>query len=430
MAQTTQTALELLDHSPDFDSRYRRRRERERAQYRRVKRRVPFPFLGDHESVADPEDVSSYARRRKEAYGDYFGQESGGPRGRGDGAMALPECEDLQALADTFGTSPERLTQAVEMQRRGLDRKPKRFTLCGLLGHRVNCSEHDEHKFLQLYTCHCRYCATCGPAWFRRKFSDLSVVLEPVIEHLLHEGQKHGRDMVVAKLDFTIPNTGTMPASDSIREFHRNMHRFWRLVERFCGVSRSEYGQAGCDEFGGGNTNLHRHSLYVGPELPQRNKELSALWSIACMPGKRRREMLRFIRKQGLVNAWGQLADSEWRFVSIKHARSFRAALAHALKYPAKFLSASTPERLAELEAAFHRTRRFSTGGVFYRLKVMREPGEDSPVGSCPLCGARLCEVVEPWVSRFALEAEGRRDVDLVRRETARATLLSQSGPP
>jgi len=190
-----------------------------------------------------------------------------------------------------------------------------------------------------------------------------------------------------------------------VKKFHADIRRFWRAAERRFGISRKEYGHAGCDEFGGGNTNLHRHCVYVGPRLPQskERKELSALWSE--------------IR-------------GERSFVSIKHARSFPEALAHALKYPAKFLSISTPERLAELEAAFHRTRRFSTGGAFYNVTPTREPGEESPIGECPHCGARLCEVLETWVPRFVLEAEGRRDVEQVRREVGRAKILSGSGPP
>jgi hypothetical protein len=140
--------------------------------------------------------------------------------------------------------------------------------------------------------------------------------------------------------------------------------------------------------------------------------------------------MLRFVRACGLEYAWAFLKSEERRFVSIKRARSFRAALAHALKYPAKFLSSSTPERLASLEETFHHTRRFSTGGVFYNLKFEREPGEDSRNGSCPICGSRLYEIVEPWSSIFSLEAEGRLNLAVVFRAAAQARVFSGSGPP
>lgn len=412
---------ESWDHSPEFDAQYRKSRARRRGRLRRGNY-----SLG---AIADPEEISSEARRRAETYAQYFGGGNTKRRG-GDPRLALPECNDLRALAETFGASQERLTQAVAMHRRSLGGKAKRLVLCGRVGHRVNCSESSEHRFLQRYLCHTRYCDTCGPAWFRQQFSFLSTRLEPVIEHLLHEGRKRGRSMEVAKLDVTVPNRGVMPTPQEVRSFHQQIREFWRLAERVCGITRQEYGRAGCDEFGGSNTNLHRHSLYVGPRLPQKHKELSALWSITGLRGARRGEMLRFIRQHGLRHAWDALAQNERHFASIKRAQSFRAALAHALKYPAKFLSGSTPERLAELEAAFHRTRRFSAGGVFYNVAPEREPGEDSPIGCCPICGARLSEVVEPWVPIFDLEAEGRIDVEQVRRERNRARILSGSGSP
>jgi len=352
------------------------------------------------EEVADPED---FTPRLNQARDKYF-SEPGAKRPRGDPRRALPPGTDLCAFADTFGAKRERLAQAEQMERRGLHAKAKRLVLCNRIGRRVDCTVSPEHRFFQPYRCRCRYCESCGPSWFREKFSELIATLTPVVEHLLDEGQKRGREMVIAKIDFTVPNTGNMPSREFVLRFHADLRRFWRAAEKRFGISRAEYGFAGCDEFGGGNTNLHRHCVYVGPKLPQSKarKELSALWSE--------------IR-------------GERCFVSIKRARSFWAALAHALKYPAKFLTASTSERLAELEATFHRTRRFSTGGAFYNVKPLREPGEDSPVGECPVCGARLVEVVEAWVPRFVLEAENRRDVDELRRELGRARVLSGRSP-
>ncbi len=376
--------------SPDGDAEYRRRRAKQRAFYRRKAR----------EEVADPEEISSTERRRQVARREYFSRNA---KRCGDPRWSLPSGGDLQAFADTFGAESQTLAQAFALSQRGLLAKAKRLILCGRMGHRVDCMADEAHKFFQPYMCRGRYCTVCGPAWFQRRFSELLAELEPVVEHLLHEGQTRGRKTVVAKIDFTVPNTGRMPTPDFVRKFHADLHRFWRAVERRFGISRKEYGQGGCDEFGGGNTNLHRHCVYAGPILPQRKKELSALWSE--------------IR-------------GERSFVSIKRARSFSAALAHALKYPAKFLSASTPDRLAELEATFHRTRKFSTGGAFYGLKLVREPGEDSPIGECPICGARLCELVASWVPRFVLEREGRRDVEGVRREVGRQKVFSGASPP
>lgn len=347
-------------------------------------------------------------------------------RGR-DPREALPESNDIEALADTFGASDRRRRQAQALERHGLHSKAKRVVLCGRLGRRLNClSEHArEHRFFRPYRCHGRYCEVCGPAWFRKKFSDLLSILPPVIEQILKTCRERGIIYVIAKLDFTIPNTGQMPKLEQVRDFHRALHDFWRLVERLLYVRRDEYGQVGCDEFGGSNTNLHRHSLYVGPTLPQHNKELSALWSLANITDRaRRRELIRLARKKGVRFLWDALRPEERRFASIKRARSFQAALAHALKYPSKFLSHSTPERLAELEAAFHKTRRFSTGGAFYRIKVEREPGEECELGHCPLCGSPLAEQHGVWEPRSALEAEGRRDIEEVRRQVAKQRVM------
>ena len=392
---SAQSRPESWFHSPEYDAEYRRRRAQQRAYFRQRAR----------EEIADPEDISSTERRRTKARERYFSRDTDLKVPRGDPRQALPKGADLRAFADTFGAEPERLAQAVEMKQRGLIHKAKRLVLCGRMGRRVNCTASEDHKFYQPYMCRCRYCVNCGPAWFRERFSELLATLEPVVEHLLHDGQQRGRVMVVAKLDFTVPNPGTMPTPEFVRKFHADIHRFWRAAERRFGLSREEYGVAGCDEFGGGNTNLHRHCVYVGPRLPQSKagKELSTLWSE--------------IR-------------GERSFISIKRARSFHAALAHALKYPAKFLNASTPERLAELEATFHRTRRFSASAAFYNVMPEREPGEDSPVGECPLCGAQLCEILGPWVPRFVLEAEGRSDVGEIRRQVGRAKILTGAGPP
>lgn len=392
---SSQAKPESWFHSPEFDAECRRRRAQQSAYFRRKV----------SEEIADPEEVSSEERRRTAVRERYFSRETDAKVRRGDPRQALPVGADLQAFADTFGAEPERLVQATEMKQHGLHCKAKRLVLCGRIGHRLDCTASKHHRFFQPYMCRCRYCETCGPAWFREKFSDMCVALEPVVAHLLHEGQQRRHKIVKAKVDFTVPNTGAMPTPEFVRKFHADIRRFWRAAERRFGISRKEYGVAGCDEFGGGNTNLHRHCVYVGPKLPQSKalKELSALWS-----------EIRGARS----------------FVSIKYARSFRVALAHALKYPAKFLTASAPQRLAQLEATFHRSRRFSAGGAFYNVTPTREPGEESPIGECPLCGARLCKVAEPWVPRFVLEAEGRRDVEQARREAGRARVLSGTGPP
>jgi hypothetical protein len=141
---------------------------------------------------------------------------------------------------------------------------------------------------------------------------------------------------------------------------------------------------------------------------------------------------MRFARKYGLSELWNQLTPEEQRFVSIKRAKSFAGALAHALKYPAKFLDKSTPHRLAALEAAFHKTRRVSTGGAFYRVKEVQEPGEDRELehGFYPFCKVRLVQVREQWQSLFLLESEGRISLRAAEREAGLQCALGSESPP
>ncbi len=345
-----------------------------------------------------------------------------------DPREALPKGDDIASLADTFGASERQKQQALAYDERpGLHRKAKRIALCGNLGKRQNCMAEDSHRFYRPCRCGCRYCPECGPAWFRKKFSDLLFALPPLIERLVSAGEKRGRRVVIARLDFTVRNTGTMPTPEQVRKFHRNIHRFWRAVERRFGIGRGEYGWAGCDEFGGSNTNLHRHCVYIGPLLPQHGRDVKKLGY-----KNRRKKSGRAasgFSKHLLSDMWSEVCGEE-AHVSIKLSKDFPSALAHALKYPAKFLSQSNPERLADLEAAFHKTRRFSTGGAFYRLKALREPGEECALGSCPICGARLAEVVEGWVPRAVLLSEGRSDVADVRRDVSRQKIFSGQGPP
>ena len=205
-------------HSPEFDSECKRRRAQQRAYFRGKVR----------EEIADPEEISSEERKRTKALKRYFSRERDTKARRGDPRQALPFGTDLQAFADTFSVKPERLAQAVEMKRRGLHAKAKRLALCGRIGKRLDCTRFGNHKFLQSYVCRCRYCEICGPAWFRKKFAELLVILQSVIEHLLHEGQQRGREMVLAKMDFTVPSTGAMPTPEFVRKFHADLHRFWR----------------------------------------------------------------------------------------------------------------------------------------------------------------------------------------------------------
>jgi hypothetical protein len=359
------------------------------------------------ETIADPEEVSSFERWRQNRLRDYLASRKPVPRDPRDGLPILPE-DTASTLATRYGASTERLAQALALESFGLRSKARRLVLCGRLGHRINHQRSQgacHRKFVELHFCREKYCVFCGPQQFRELFAKLQNALVPVAEQLVCDGARSGRQMVTAKLDFTVRNDGHMPTPQEVRQFHADMRRFWRAAERKFGIKRSEYGVVRCDELGGDNTNLHCHCAYVGPWLPQKNKELSNLWS---------------------------QIRGEQAFVSIKPAKTFAGALAHALKYPAKFLDKSTPERLAALERTFHKTRRVSTGGAFYRINDLREPGSDRELehAFCPFCNVRLVVVREQWQPLFILEEEGRISLRTAEREAGQARVFSGAGPP
>ena len=249
--------------------------------------------------------------------------------------------------------------------------------------------------------CRCgnRYCPTCGPLSFRSLFTRHSR-LRSIAEGLLRHRPGDHRTRVLAKLDITRRNTGEMPDGKAVRLFNENIKRLREKISKYLEIARRDFGILYCDEFGSGNTNLHAHGIYVGPWIPQR--VLARFWAEICGDGS-------FI-------------------ISIKRAKSFEAALAHALKYPSKFFEAS-PARLAELELAFHKVRRVHALGAFYNPKIEREPGEEGPVqaGRCPVCGDVLLDT-KGWHFVDDLRREGRRDIFAARVETARAQILTGSG--
>jgi hypothetical protein len=196
-----------------------------------------------------------------------------------------------------------------------------------------------------------------------------------------------------------------MPTRDEVRSFNSAIKRFFRLVERQFGLERKKYGVLWCDEFGGKNTNLHAHAMYAGPWLPNKRKQLASLWKAAC---------------QGTPFQGSFI-------VSIKPAKSFEAGLAHALKYAGKFLS-KDPERLADLELAFHGVRRVHTLAAFYNAAPKADAesaAADGPV--CPICSAAL-ERVGGFCLIKKLRDDGCRDLFEARRQAGRERVFR--GPP
>ena len=384
--------------SPAYDARYRRDRRL------RLAHEFGHANAGAAEKSGQRPWLDSYFARKGDS----------GKIRRGDPSRALPKflCfEERVDYAREWGADAARIAQAKYLVAFGLSKKAARLPLCGILAKRVDCRGKCRTKYFERFGCNLRYCTVCGEHGFRTLFSKY-MAYEPIAQKIIARVRAQGRDPVIAKLDFTTPSDGKMPSKVYIRKFHRDLWRFRRAMEREFGLSKEDFGILGCDEFGGkktpehltGNWNLHRHCVYVGPRLPQSKarKELSALWS----------------RIRG-----------ERSFVSIKRARSFGEALGHALKYPAKFLSSSSPERLAELEKVFDGSRRVSASGAFYGVKVEEDESKKKSHGKCPKCDGQLVGHAlgsgGGFVVASELECEGRVDISVVQREESRKKIFA-----
>ena len=309
---------------------------------------------------------------------------------------------------------PELIAKSKRMYEQGLTKKAQRQIACGILGGETHCKDQG-HKYYVPYECGLRYCPYCGPKLANKLFARQHDKLLFVAQRLMLCGVDNCREcneaiknrrlphwppsrgqkprIVCAKLDFTLRHeTGesTPPAPELMRELNQLIKKFCRAIEKRFGIKCSEYGLAYCDELGGNNNNPHAHGIYVGPWLPQKKKELSALWH--------------------------EITGDSF-ILSIKYAEDFGRALYHAVKYPAKFAERSSPERLADLEVVFHRVRRFHTLAAFYAPEAP-EP-EPPRAWDCPICHSPLSEP-RGFEGILELRARGLRDLVQVRAERAR----------
>lgn len=311
------------------------------------------------------------------------------------------------------GATPGKLTKSKRLYEFGLDKKAQREIACGLLGGISSCSSG--HDFYVHYECGNRYCVRCGPKQANRLFAKQHdrlffvtqcLMLCPSPEECTECNQAiaekrlphwppakgHRPRIVCAKIDFTLRHerSGELPAPERMRELNRLIKKLCRAIEKRFGISRQEYGIAYCDELGGNNSNPHAHGLYVGPWLPQKQKELSAMWH--------------------------EITGDSF-ILSIKYAPDFTKALFHAVKYPAKFAERSSPERLADLEKVFHRVRRFHTLARFYAPQAPE--AEKPPLKSCPVCDAPLTEA-RGWFAISDLRRRGLQDLEWAAAQRAR----------
>jgi hypothetical protein len=248
----------------------------------------------------------------------------------------------------------------------GLEKKAQRRIACTVLWAARHCPSW--HRWRVAYQCGNRYCQNCGPRRARKLQGESLNKLTPVTADI----REKNKSAVIAAVDFTWRNTGRMPDAEEVRLFNACIRKCFRILKKRFRFKTSEFGFMWCDEFGGKNTNLHAHGIYVGPWIPQgkRNKQLSRAWA----------------------EATGGIA----KIAYIKLRPDLAGAIAHAVKYPAKYIERSEPARLALLESVFHRVRRFHSIGRFYGAK--KQDVEDQlDFCSCPICQAPLSDIVE-WV--------------------------------
>jgi hypothetical protein len=260
---------------------------------------------------------------------------------------------------------------AKALYERGAEKKAQRRLACTVLWAKRSCP--NGHQWRVPYGCGGRYCPLCGPRRTRELLAELIATLTSVVKDI----RTRNRSAVVASIDFTWPNTGQMPSRAEIQRFNRCIKKCFRILEKRFKFTRQDYGVVFSDEFGGSNSNLHAHCVYVGPWIPQskRSKQLSKAWA----------------------KATGGIA----RIASIKLQPDLPSALAHAVKYSAKYVELSTPQRLAELEVAFHGVRRIHRLARFHGVtKTAAENQLDFCL--CPLCRAPLGEIGE-WVPQDQL---------------------------
>lgn len=408
---------EQLWHDPSFTLR------RERARNMRFARARREPDGGEY--------VSAEAERERDAKYD-----RAHPKPKGNPEQATPKAFDangewLPRLASRI--SPRQSEQAHLLLENGLPGNARRQAWCGILARRIDCVENAQHSFLQRFRCMNRYCPWCGPLCFRELFAKHSRLIA-VVEKLMQHPVTDHRPRVLAKLDITTKKLERMPTRAEVREFNRDVRKLFRAIEGKFAICRKDYGALWCCEFGRMNSNLHAHALYCGPKLPQhellrcgkcgqKSKCQSCERCAGC--GDYAKGSLKRCRDGcGLSCLWASIRADGSFIVSIKTAKSFEAALSHALKYPSKFFDAPA-SRLVDLEVAFHRVRRVHAVTGFYNPKIEREPGEDAGLlnGTCPICRGPLGEPgireKRGWCFADELEREGRVDIEQARANPA-----------
>jgi hypothetical protein len=275
------------------------------------------------------------------------------------------DVEAVQALIASASQRELTLVKLLEQLKR-LDRKARGWKLkaqrqiaCGLFGMQYDAEKCGRSYFRKFY-CRNRYCPVCGPHVHRRLLSKYLNLQKPVADFLA--GHKSYRLRI---LDITAIKRGEqMPSPEDVRKFKADVKKLIETVNRRVAeklglpYSKQLTGYLYCLEFGFDNNNLHCHGVLLSP----------------------------FIEQDWLSNRWREIRNDGSFRVFIAEARSFEAAIKHALEYTGKY-AAPSAERAFELELSFVGCRRVDGLGWFFN----RLPKDDLQIDlRCP-CGDSEC---------------------------------------
>jgi hypothetical protein len=303
------------------------------------------------------------------------------------------------------------------LRKRGHEKKAGRFANCQRFGRPGVCSRYpDEHKYFQRHGCGMQFCSNCTPEERRRLFTKYVEVVHSVLAEL----KIIPKAWVLARITSTLRSDGSSITPEKVKLFNSAVRSVMKGTVRVVGED-GRYGMLFIDEVGselsglrceraGNGLNLHCHGLYIGPRLD---------W------GKTRDLWVTITTEKFGVSSCG-FNITGIRCFSKHPMRAVRFALNCLLKYVSK-PPAVSPERLADLICAFHGTRRVHSLGMFYGIRVESDKHE----ANCPQCQKLGIPSTISFEGRYLsngsciprlglvsqLEAEGYRELDVVRRE-------------
>lgn len=230
----------------------------------------------------------------------------------------------------------------------GLVRKADRYLMCARMACILRCEGESRHEYFSPIYCDLRFCKICAKRQFCRLYAKHSVVLE-----FIRRNPRRG--FRLRRITLTSKNTGTL-THDDIKAFNAQVKETLRML--LDGIEG--WGAIAVLEVGFNNWNLHAHILAWCP----------------------------YIEQARLARVWKKASGHQVVWISEDRV-SGRKSLLYLLKYVSKPPS-DEPERIGQLEVAFHGTRRVHCYGLFYNFSGEDTDGRESKWMECPKCGADL----------------------------------------